>query len=173
MRQFYCGDQTINRYPQHASDKTYYMLSRYVEVNASFYEDGTPGAMPEMAFAIDSYPDSQLSTKHPVDYIKELPLVEIEDNGYALHRLSSKIAKETRRGMGNVILYNSMTLPKIGRPFHLVYCWEMEPDEYAILYRGEQYFDGPFFVKFKEGHYLYGTHPDWQKYCVRFKLKGQ
>lgn len=176
MKQFYCCDQTFNRYPNdHSNGKTYFLYSRYLEANTeAFYETGPVKAseFPQMAFTIGSVPDEQLSIKTPAEHIKELPIETIKNNGYDLHRLSSRIARGSRRGMGNLILYNSMVLPKIGRPFHLIFCPELEPEEYVIMYRGESSFDGPFFMKEKRGVKYFGCHEEWQDYCIRFKLES-
>ena len=136
-------------------------------------EFGTEPESGELTFAIGSISDDLLSTQHPTGLLKKLPLMTIKDNGYDLHRYAARIAKGSRRGMGNMVLYNSTALPKmVARQFHFVYCPELEPDEYVIMYRGISYFDGPFFMKERKGTTYYGTHPEWEKYCIRFKLEG-
>lgn len=136
----------------------------------SSLEDAQKGI--EMSFAIQTLHIDDMTTERGlIDYIEELPIETIEDNGFDIHRLSAKIAKDTRRGMGNVILYNSLRLPKIGRLFSLIPFHAMSEDEYVMMYRGHNEFDGPFFEKAQYGKVHFYAHKDWQKYCKRFKLK--
>lgn len=175
----FCGNHgAIEKYLFYI--KTFYPLI-CAESTENFYSM-TQDEYPKMNLVVEKI-DLQkegYSDEEPINYFNQLPLIELEnpiqtkESCFELERLSSSIARETRRGRGNTLLFNSINVP-VWNPSHFNYIYydKLNVGEFVLLYNGQSKFDSPILMGANNTKYVYVKHPDFEKYCRRFRFKTE
>ena len=141
-------------------NKVYMMVTKAlkpVTQAESFYEEGPakkdPKDWPEASFVFD-YIEVNPGVDHtnPMHCLMNAEVVQFEHPAdktiHELYRLSTKIARDSRRGLGNVILTNPFSVDPIFcshkfRAYNIIVDTRITEGNYYMLYRGSADFDVP------------------------------
>lgn len=163
----FCGIQTFE---EHGG--RYFALTTkelYLDKHSDF---------PQMGFTIERLDNSLME---PIPFVKimrlektnELPR-NYENKKYYIQRLRNKIARDSRRGLGNIILHNPHSditryTEDIGMkliPFPFI-----KENVYVMLYKGVSKYDAPIFQITTEGkptQYLF--NPQYKSQMIKFEM---